>query len=217
MKEIWKDIEGYEGRYRVSTLGKVYSCVSEKTLKTANTRGYLIVCLTMHRKQVNHKVHRLVALAFLGNPENKPQVNHIDGIKTNNNISNLEFVTPSENIIHAHETGLSSTNITNRKLTDIEILTIATMARAGHSPKKLSEGYKVAIQTIYKIEKGDLWNNLTGMKRPRKTRLISDYEKDSIALMAKKGAMFKDIAEKFNIDPSTVSRIVNPIKNKNLL
>ncbi len=217
MKEIWKDIEGYEGRYRVSSYGRVYSCVSEKILKAVNTRGYLTVCLTINRKQTNYKIHRLVALAFLENPENKPQVNHIDGIKTNNNISNLEFVTPSENIVHAHATGLSSANITNRKLTDIEILTIATMARAGYSPKKLSERYKVAMQTIYKIEKGDLWNSLTGMKRPRKTRLISDYEKDSIALMAKKGVMLKDIAKKFNIDPSTVSRIVNPIKNKNLL
>lgn len=70
-------------------------------MKANNVCGYLQVALQKHKKRKDEKIHRLVAEAFIPNPENKPQVNHIDGDKTNNNVNNLEWTTTSENQLHS--------------------------------------------------------------------------------------------------------------------
>ena len=110
MQEIWKDIEGYEGTYQISSLGNIKS-LPRKTnnqfykgiyLKQTLYKGYLKVQLSNHSKSKWFLVHRLVAMAFIPNPQNKPQVNHIDGNKSNNKVSNLEWVTGSENQIHSY-------------------------------------------------------------------------------------------------------------------
>ena len=107
-EEIWKDIEEYEGLYQVSNLGRVYSVKRNKYKKLSKDKdGYLFVCISKQGKHKGYRVHRLVAQAFIPNPENKPQINHIDGDKTNNVMKNLEWVTCKENIIHAHKNGLS--------------------------------------------------------------------------------------------------------------
>lgn len=98
--EIWKDIPGYEGRYRVSDHGRVYSKL-RGTLKPFQSRdGYLVATLTRGGHRFRIGVHRLVALAFIPNPEDKPQINHLDGNKANNRPENLEWVTCSENNLH---------------------------------------------------------------------------------------------------------------------
>ena len=124
MEEIWKDIKGYEGYYQVSNLGRVKSL--ERYIEVhrqdgdrmqyqpevimsqiVNFCGYLIICLRKPReKRKKFMVHRLVAQAFIPNPKNKEQVNHIDGNKQNNCVDNLEWATPSENMLHARKTGL---------------------------------------------------------------------------------------------------------------
>lgn len=109
MKEIWKDVKGYEGLYQVSNLGHVRSLKygKERVLKEGTDRdGYLHVGLCLNCCQKTYKVHRLVADVFISNPNNLPQVNHIDGNKTNNNVENLEWCTQKQNIHHAHNTGL---------------------------------------------------------------------------------------------------------------
>lgn len=103
MDEVWKDIKGYEGLYQVSNLGRVKRLKgkymkSDKLLKQVTLdSGYIAVGLCKHNKAKNFRVHRLVAEAFIPNPEEKPQVNHINEDKTNNMVSNLEWMTAKEN------------------------------------------------------------------------------------------------------------------------
>ena len=114
--EVWKEIEGYEGMYSVSTPGNVYSIRSGKLLKPNKDHGgYLYVSLFNHCKQKCAKIHRLVAEAFIKNPETKRTVNHIDGNKENNCVENLEWATHSENIIHANKSGLRVVTDAQRK------------------------------------------------------------------------------------------------------
>ena len=95
--EVWKDVVGYEGLYKVSNCGRVWSCRRNKLRKQQITKGYKMVNLKVDGKSKVFSVHRLVALAFIENPNNKREVNHIDENKTNNHISNLEWVTSKEN------------------------------------------------------------------------------------------------------------------------
>lgn len=119
MQEIWKDIKGYEGLYKVSNLGRIKSLkywngvykryyARERILKEHTDRcGYRIVSLSKEYKSRTMRVHRLIANAFIPNPNNYPCVNHIDGNKQNNDISNLEWCTYSYNIKEAHRLGLN--------------------------------------------------------------------------------------------------------------
>ena len=99
MGEFWKPIYGYEGLYEVSNFGRVKSVKFKKSrLKTLykNEKGYLYTYLYKNGVREKLRIHRLVALAFIPNPENKPTVNHIDEDKSNNKVSNLEWATYKE-------------------------------------------------------------------------------------------------------------------------
>ena len=116
-KEIFKDVEGFEGLYLVSNYGNIMSLNYgnfgiTKLLKPVNHHGgYKVVHLTKNRKVYNRMVHTLVAKAFISNPKNKPLVNHKDGNKHNNRADNLEWVTYKENKAHAIATGLVNPHI----------------------------------------------------------------------------------------------------------
>lgn len=102
-------IENTDNKYSVSNTGEVtsYKYNSPRILKQLkHTGGYLQVCLRVNNVTYNRYVHRLVACTYIPNPNNLPQVNHKDGNKTNNNVTNLEWVTAKENLTHAVETGL---------------------------------------------------------------------------------------------------------------
>jgi hypothetical protein len=99
-KEIWKDIPGYEGLYKISNLGNVYSVRNKKCLSKSKRTTYSLVCLSKCGKHECFHVHRLVAIAFIPNPENKPQVNHINCNRHDNRVENLEWVTLDENYMH---------------------------------------------------------------------------------------------------------------------
>lgn len=103
--EIWKDVQGYEGLYQVSNLGRVKSLIrgyywqKERILKPRkNHDGYLRFTLCKDGKTKTFYIHRLVAVAFIPNPENKPQIDHINAIKTDNTVNNLRWVTAKENV-----------------------------------------------------------------------------------------------------------------------
>ena len=123
MKEEWKDIKGYEGLYQVSNLGNIKrlksivksngvygikkeKVVKERILKPVNIKNYQYVKLSKFGVETRFLVHRLVAEAFLENPDNKKEVNHRDGNKQNNKVSNLEFCTHQENCKHRDDNKL---------------------------------------------------------------------------------------------------------------
>lgn len=119
MNEIFLPIEGYP-KYQISNLGRVKSIVGkEKILKTWINKRYYSVSLMKDKVQKNHLVHRLVAQAFIPNPENKPEVNHVDGNTKNFNISNLEWSTPSENIHHSKNISKNGSVISRQKILEI--------------------------------------------------------------------------------------------------
>ena len=99
MKEEWRDINGYEGYYQVSNLGKIWSKKTNRILShhSDSNTGYCRLILRRNGKNIGCLVHRLVAEAFIDNPYNKPEVNHLDEDKTNNNMANLEWCTKLEN------------------------------------------------------------------------------------------------------------------------
>ena len=107
--EIYKDIKGYENLYKISNQGNVFSLISNKVLSPVahrtNNTTYYSVDLVKNKTKNRMLVHRLVAMEFLSNPDNKPCVNHIDNNGGNNHISNLEWVTYSENLKHAQKQG----------------------------------------------------------------------------------------------------------------
>ena len=102
INEIWKDCKGYEGKYQVSNLGRVWSIKTQRYLKGSYDKdGYHQVCLTAKNgKSKKEFIHRLVALAFLSNPNNLPQVNHKDENKDNNCVDNLEWISIKDNANH---------------------------------------------------------------------------------------------------------------------
>lgn len=103
MQEEWKQIEGYEKDYEISSFGQIKSVkngVDKFMRAVARYRDYPRVSLSKEGKQKGFAVHRLVAIAFIDNPENKPHINHIDGNKKNNHVSNLEWCTHKENMDH---------------------------------------------------------------------------------------------------------------------
>lgn len=117
--EIWKDIKGYEGLYQISNKGNVMSLNYKNTGKSKllkqilSTNGYLYIKLPKNGTYKNINVHRLVAEAFLENPDNLPCVNHKDECKTNNNVSNLEFCTYKYNLDYSGS--IDNVHINNKK------------------------------------------------------------------------------------------------------
>ena len=167
-EEIWKSVDGYEGLFEVSSFGRVRSVQKRdrrghlhksRIMKQQMSKtGYRIVTFTVNGKGSTKKVHRLVATAFLPNPENKPEVNHLDGNTCNNNVSNLEWATPSENILHSfRELGrkpsgncISALSV-NKKLTDEQAELVRHDTRIA---EEIAREYGVCKKTIYRIKNG---------------------------------------------------------------
>lgn len=116
--EIWKDVDGYDGQYQVSNLGNVINRQRNKLMKLDNSSPYSRVPLRGSKKML---VHRLVAKAFIPNPENKAEVNHINGIKTDNRVKNLEWNTKSENQFHANRVLNMSHDFHSRPILQISL------------------------------------------------------------------------------------------------
>ena len=121
MIEIFKDIKDYEGLYQVSNLGQIlslnyYRSGKPKLLKPGkNKKGYLLVNLYKNRKRKSYKIHQLVAEHFIPNPDNLPEINHIDEDKTNNRVDNLEWKSHKDNCNHGTRNERIAKTMTNGK------------------------------------------------------------------------------------------------------
>lgn len=173
--EQWKDISGYEGLYQVSDLGRVKSLkriakhnyggnreVPEKILSQGNKR-YCKVVFSVKSKHFTFLVHRLVGIAFIPNPENKPTINHKNGKTKDNRAIMIEWNTIKENANHAYDTGLSKTHSENHhsaKLKNSDIPYIINLCKNGHTQRAVSKMYNVSESTISVIIRKKKWNRI---------------------------------------------------------
>lgn len=182
--EVWKSLNGVVengDHYEVSNLGRVRSI--DRTIVNAlgrtcffkskmikgrdNEDGYRYVGLALNGKTKTLYVHRLVALAFIPNPENKPEVNHCDGVKSNNHVDNLEWSTTHENIVHARVTGLNKGNGVkgsqhgNARLTEKDVIEIKRLLSNKEKQKVIAQMFGVKECTISQINTGKKWKHIT--------------------------------------------------------
>lgn len=169
MKEIKKTIEDYPN-YLISNLGKVYSLpnVSRSGIRvmkgSLDKDGYHVVTIRRDNKQFTLKIHRLVAKAFIKNLYNKPQINHIDENKSNNLVTNLEWVTGKENLTHSNtERWLKMRGEGNKNaiLGSEDIREIRRLYKQpGFSRKRLADMYGVSMSLIEKIYYRVSWKHI---------------------------------------------------------
>lgn len=165
--EEWKDITGYSGVYQVSTHGRV------KSFKRA--KGQILAPSLSGRKEAQYfkvslhpggkpcLIHRLVAMMFIPNPSNKPHINHKDGDKLNNHVSNLEWCTEKENHTHAMDMGLIPLGEKhgNSKLRRADVIAIKHRIKTGESGYSIGKDYAVHYTTVNAIQSGKTWKHVT--------------------------------------------------------
>ena len=180
--EVWKDVKGFEGYYQVSSLGNVRSV--ERTIEVTrpsgtyrmtlkgrnmvlgtNKKGYKRVelCRQNSKKRHQYLVHRLVAEAFIPNPENLPEVNHESGDKTDNSVENLTWCDRLGNIHHAIEHGFINKRGTanwNAVLNDDEVRDIRKKFEQGVTAREMADHYGLHPDTIRDIKRGKTWKHV---------------------------------------------------------
>lgn len=153
MEEIWKDVKGYEGYYEISNLGRVRSTSYKgvRILKPAKMRnGYLNVILCVNQRRLHKNIHRLVAEAFIPNPNNYDTVNHKNEDKTDNRVENLEWLSAEDNTRYSNP----------KMLTKEQVLSIPALIERGYSQMDIANLFNVSRRTIQFILDGKHWNKL---------------------------------------------------------
>lgn len=156
----WRDVVGYEGKYKVSEDGSIYSLLTNMVLKTNYCGLYPSIKLTKDGVQFQMYIHTVVAAAFLGERLDGYDINHIDGVKTNNHYSNLEYCAHGENIRHAVANGLlaiKGEKHPNSLLTNAQVLAIKNRLDNGERICHLAREHKISEQAIADIKHKRKW------------------------------------------------------------
>ena len=169
MTEVWKPVIGFEN-YLVSNLGNVLNQKYNRYKKpTLGRNGYWSVGLSKNGKYTSCLLHRIVALAFIPNPQNKPQVNHINCNKKDNSVQNLEWVTSQENNLHSVSQikGVKGVKVWTAKLSEQNVREIRNRLQKGEMLVTLAKEFKVCKQTIFKIKNNKIWKSVKGENENR--------------------------------------------------
>lgn len=213
LKKVY--VDGIETSYLCSDDGSVYRNKWGRNVllkpkcrynKKGNGIGYIVLPIYMPDGSIKRMpAHRIIASAFIPNPQNKPQVNHKDGVSDNNCVSNLEWVTASENQNHALLIGLAKgrkgTSHHGCLLSEKEVIEIF---KSNQSYSCLAKKYKVKLGAIADIKTGKNWSHVTG-KRYVKTKV--EISRDKVMAIFNSHKPYKEIQEEFNVCHTTVSDI----------
>lgn len=162
-KELWKDIVGYEGLYQVSNLGQVKSfhIYSKGRILKSDARKddylYVTLCKGKDRYKKSYRIHRLVLLAFLGSRPTKKEGNHINGIKSDNSLKNLEWMTSKQNTLHAMKIGLVNVCGEDSPTSKLKVNQVREIRRSKKTKRELAENYGVGYGTISCIINYKTW------------------------------------------------------------
>lgn len=215
-----EDINDYtplsiNNNYSINKKGDIYSYYTNKILEQRNNKkGYPTVYLTINGKGISKVVHRLVAQTFIPNPNNLPQVNHINGNKENNSVENLEWCTNEYNMRHSWELGLrkplKGNEIGTSKLLEHEVIDIYESEENSY---KLSEKYNVSTSLINLIRSDKVWSHVTKSKtkgrQPLNNLRNNKFSLEEVCDIYEEDGKNKDIAKEYNVPESTIKSIRN--------
>jgi len=204
-----KAIKDYEGLYSVTVDGDVYSHISNKFLKpNIGKNGYGLVTLCDKEKRCSHYIHRLVATAYIDKPSDDLVVNHKDGDKLNNRVSNLEWVTYSENLDHAYYTSLRSTS---RKYSDEFVSKVYHYLLDGWRQKDVADCMGITAGVVKSLLQNPAYEDLRDQFNlsniPSRKNTITPEKVLMIAKDLESGLAQNKIAIKYNVAKSLVSNI----------
>lgn len=222
-RELWRWVVGYEGLYMVSDHGTVMSVPSHQCRGGKrnyykpgmvvnhhdNGKGYRV--LSLYKDGIQHQttVHRLVAQAFLDNPQNLPEVNHLDGNKANNNVENLEWVSESDNVRHAID--VLDAFAFARTLTEEQVLDIRSDTR---TERAIAKDYGLSQTAVNKIRAGETYKKFAGKTlRVGKARQRKLTQEQIVDIRTSKLSGV-ELSKKYGVSRSTICRIKKGLRYK---